>query len=107
MKGGSNSRHFSHHSGMEQIYRKTCQITYFWLFVKDIQFAYKIPLFTAHNIADQVWPVLPEEEQAQYRKEAKERKRKLKEMKKQGKFLPVTPCELLGDEAKKEIEERL
>lgn len=59
------------------MYRRTRDITSYWLFVKDIQAYLQISVDYAHAIASLIWPESSQREE--YKAEANLRKQKLKE----------------------------
>lgn len=58
------------------MYRRTRDITPYWLFVKDISHTFSISTIESHAIASVIWSTSDQREE--YKQEAKKRKLKLK-----------------------------
>ena len=83
------------------MYKRTRDITPYWLFVKDIIYHYQCHRDFAIYLADEIWPTCCEREV--YRQEAKRRKEYLKN---NGPFYPY-PALLLTEETKQKLMELL
>ena len=83
------------------MYRRTRDITPYWLFVKDIQYSFRITIIESDRIASLIWPTFSQREE--YKAESKRRKEKLK---KTGPF-PVTPSQLLNNHTRAWIQRLL
>ena len=79
------------------MYRKTKQITAYWLFVMDICHEFHVHHQAAHVIASEVWPDHPI--QPRYKEEARQRKEYLRY---NGPFR-MSPAKLLTPEVRNEI----
>lgn len=81
------------------MYRRTRDITPYWLFVKDIQAHLQIGVDYAHAIASLIWPSHLQREE--YKAEAKLRKEKLKEY---GAFY-ITNAYLLNNDTRLQLQQ--
>ena len=83
------------------MYRRTKDITPYWLFVKDISAYLHINTNYANSIASFIWPTSIQKEKEEYKVEAKIRKQRLKEV---GPII-ITQSNLLNESTRAELDQ--